>query len=88
MKSTSANPGHALEEQTQAILDRSIKPCFRAPYEHIIASANEKGEVRLEGLVADAGLVKEALQLVSHVPGVRLVANHVTVVVRGHGVAL
>jgi BON domain len=77
-----------LEVQIQAALDRWLQPCFTKPYEHITASANSLGELRLSGLVTDAHIVDEAVRLTKQLPGVRTVSSFVIVTHAGGSIRL
>jgi hypothetical protein len=82
-KSTIPTANRELQERVQKAIDHWINPCFTKPYEHIIASANDQGEVYLYGLVEDGYKVDEAMWLVKSLPAVRFVFNLVTVIYNG-----
>lgn len=71
----------SLQARVEAALDRWIRPCYTATYEHIAVSANDQGEVWLSGLVADPLTVDEAVRLIREMPGVRFVFNYVTIMI-------
>ena len=77
-----------LQANVQANLNRWMGPCYNAPYEHITARANDYGEVYLTGLVDDHKLVEEGLRMLNDMPGIKCVADQVTVLYHGVPVVL
>jgi hypothetical protein len=77
-----------LQTQIRAALDRWLQPCYTKPYEHIKASANSLGEIRLWGTVNDRHIVEEAIRLTKEIPGVRCVSNFVIVTYAGGSIRL
>jgi osmotically-inducible protein OsmY len=77
-----------LQTQIQAALDRWLQPCYTKPYEHVQASANNLGEIRLWGMVNNRHIVEEAIRLTKAIPGVRCVSNFVIVTYAGGSISL
>ena len=71
----------SLQARVEATVERWIRPCYTAVFEHIAVSANDQGEVWLSGLVTDPQTVEEAVRMIKGMPGVRFVFNYVTVMI-------
>ena len=77
-----------LETLVADVIAESIKPSYTQPFEYIRVSANNQGEVHLNGLVHDPQLAEKAVQLVRAIPGVRFVFNDVSILCVGCAIEL